>query len=66
MSHLTREITMIKFINMIKYNRVWWLCDIILEGKLISYADWLYNEHMEAIDNLIIKSQSDDIIIEEE
>ena len=57
---------MIKFINMIKYNRVWWLCDIILEGKLISYADWLYNEHMEAIDNLIIKSQSDDIIIEEE
>ena len=57
---------MIKFINIIKYNRVWWLCDIILEGKLISYADWLYNEHMEAIDNLIIKSQSDDIIIEEE
>ena len=57
---------MIKFINMIKYNRVWWLCDIILEGKLISYADWLYNEHMEAINNLIIKSQSDDIIIEEE
>tara|TARA_R110001592_G_scaffold282050_1_gene549701 strand:- start:486 stop:641 length:156 start_codon:yes stop_codon:yes gene_type:complete len=51
---------------MIKYNRVWWLCDIILEGKLISYADWLYNEHMEAINNLIIKSQSDDIIIEEE
>ena len=52
MSHLTREITMIKFINTIKYNRVWWLCDIILEGKLISYADWYFNEHMELLNKI--------------
>tara|TARA_R100000541_G_scaffold58164_1_gene69084 strand:+ start:79 stop:252 length:174 start_codon:yes stop_codon:yes gene_type:complete len=47
-----KEITMIKFINIIKYNRVWWLCDIILEGKLISYADWYFNEHMELLKKL--------------
>ena len=43
---------MIKFINMIKYNRVWWLCDIILEGKYVSFADWYFNEHMELLNRL--------------
>ena len=52
-------------INFIKYNRLWWLCDLILEGKYISYKQWIYNEHIEAIDKLIIKSQIDDITIEE-
>jgi len=56
---------MIRFINFIKYNKIWWLCDIILEGKYRRYDEWLYNEHMELLDKLEMECQIDDIIIEE-